>query len=334
MRRLIFFVLVLVLGGCDGIVVPPPDEPPAPNLVELRSQRGDWVGAGVSYSYTGREAIISVLSDRNLVYVNIEGDEWWTGNFQGPDAEARLRPGAYANLSRWPFHDPAVGGVSWTGMGRGCNEVRGSFTVDSVRYVGTRLAAISLSFEQRCDGNPALLEGRIRWREDDPTSVPGPVTPIPGSLWKPAPGTVPAAGSYVHLSSDPGEYIGAGRSYSYTADAMRTSTSGGRFSITTTGPELWLGDFKAMDGLSRLEPGYYPNLRRYPFHNPARGGLSWVGEGRGCNQLEGWFAVDEVAYTDGRLTAIALRFEQRCDGDPRALRGAVRWEEGDGNFKL
>jgi hypothetical protein len=325
-RRVVALGMLLV-SGCDGIVVPPVDEPPAPNRVELRSQPGDWVGSGSSLVYGNQDAIITVLSDRNLVFVNIEGDETWMGNFQGPEAETRLRPGTYENLDRWPFHDPKVGGISWSGQGRACNEVRGAFTVDSVRYVGTRLAAVSLSFEQRCDGNPALLAGKIRWREDDPTAVPGPVTPIPASLWKPAAGVLPAAGGYVYLTSDPGEYVGAGRTYSYTGDALRTFATGARFSVTTIDSEIWTGDFQAMQGLSRLEPGYYPNLRRYPFHNPARGGLSWVGEGRGCNQLTGWFAIDEAIYTDGRLTAIALRFEQRCDGDARALRGALRWEE-------
>jgi hypothetical protein len=62
-------------------------------------------------------------------------------------------------------------------------------------------------------------------------------------------------------------------------------------------------------------------------HNPARGGLSWIGEGRGCNQLNGWFAIDHVAYTGGRLIAIDLRFEQRYDGDVKTLRGKVRWRE-------
>jgi hypothetical protein len=327
LRRVIAVCGWMVVSGCAEIVVPPADPPPAPNRVELRSQLGDWVAGGASFEYDGRDAIITVLSDRSLVYVSIDGDERWVGNFQGPDAQTRLQPGKYANLARWPFHDPKVGGLSWTGQGRACNEIRGSFTVDSVRYVGSRLASIALSFEQRCDGNPALLVGSIRWREDDPVAIPGPVTPIPASLWKPALDVLPASRSYVYLTSDPGEYVGAGRAYSYTGDALRTNASGARFSVTTVGSEIWLGEFQAMQGLSRLEPGYYPNLRRYPFHNPARGGLSWVGEGRGCNQVGGWFAIDDVVYTDARLTTIALRFEQRCDGDARALRGALRWEE-------
>ena len=63
-----------------------------------------------------------------------------------------------------------------------------------------------------------------------------------------------------------------------------------------------------MNSLSRIETGYYPDLERFPFHNPAKGGLSWTGEGRGCNTLRGWFAVDRVTYSGSTLTAIELRF--------------------------
>jgi hypothetical protein len=78
--------------------------------------------------------------------------------------------------------------------------------------------------------------------------------------------------------------------------------------------------------LSQLQLGYYPDLRRYPFHNPAKGGLNWSGQGRGCNTLRGWFAVDRVTYTNGILTALDLRFEQRCEGGIPALHGAIHWD--------
>ena len=75
-------------------------------------------------------------------------------------------------------------------------------------------------------------------------------------------------------------------------------------------------------GTVQLLPGYYGNLERYPFHNPAHGGLSWSGQGRGCNTLTGWFVVDSVAYNSGILSAIDLRFEQHCEGGTAALHGA------------
>ena len=80
-----------------------------------------------------------------------------------------------------------------------------------------------------------------------------------------------------------------------------------------------------MKGVTLLQPGYYADLRRYPFHNPLKGGLTWYGMGRGCNILYGWFAIDRVAYTNGSLTEIDLRFEQRCAEGGPALHGELHW---------
>jgi hypothetical protein len=56
-----------------------------------------------------------------------------------------------------------------------------------------------------------------------------------------------------------------------------------------------------------------------------KGGLSWGFEGRGCNNLNGWFAVDSVTYNGTALAAIELRFEQHCEGLAPALRGKIHW---------
>jgi hypothetical protein len=84
-----------------------------------------------------------------------------------------------------------------------------------------------------------------------------------------------------------------------------------------------------MSSITQLELGYYGNLRRYPFHNPVRGGLDWFGEGRGCNMLTGWFVVDKVTYTGGTLSALDLRFEQHCGGNGPALHGQIHWDASD-----
>jgi len=55
-----------------------------------------------------------------------------------------------------------------------------------------------------------------------------------------------------------------------------------------------------MDSLTQLQPGYYGNLSRYPFHNHVRGGLSWSGNGVGCNTLQ------VVAASRGAMRVAAL----------------------------
>jgi hypothetical protein len=44
---------------------------------------------------------------------------------------------------------------------------------------------------------------------------------------------------------------------------------------------LWFGDFITLIGLTEFEPGYYFDLRRFSFHNPAKGRLELVRDGTG-----------------------------------------------------
>jgi len=311
-----------------GLWSPAPGSTPASgNYVYLQSDAGDYIGAGRTYSYTQADAVLSASGPGALLSVSVRGDQDWGGNFQAMTGLAQLQPGLYGSLQRYPFHNPVRGGLDWSGEGRGCNTLTGWFVVDAVTYAAGALAAIDLRFEQHCEGSGAALHGQIHWAAGDTTAPPGPVSPPPAGLWSPAPGSTPASGNYVYLQSEAGDYIGAGRTYTYTqADAVLTvSTSGGHLGLDVVGDKRWTGDFQAMNVLSRLEPGYYGSLQRYPFYNPARGGLDWSGDGRGCNTLTGWFVVDAVTYAAGALTAIDLRFEQHCEGGRPALHGQIHW---------
>ena len=297
-----------------------------PNSIRLQSDVNDYIGAGRSYQYSRSNALLTVAATSGLLTVRVDGDENWSAEFQLPRTLTQFQPGTYANLSRYPFHDPAVGGLNWSGDGRGCNTLRGAFTVSRAVYANGVLEAIDLAFEQFCEGGAAALRGQIHWTSADNALPPGPVNPPPAGLWEPAPGATPATGSYVHLQSDSGDYIGGGGTYTYTrADALLNVTAtGGLLHVSVTGDQDWSGDFQAMLSLAQLQPGYYGDLRRYPFHNPVRGGLTWSGEGRGCNTLRGWFVVDSISYSNGELTAVELRFEQRCEGGAAALHGKIR----------
>jgi hypothetical protein len=158
-------------------------------------------------------------------------------------------------------------------------------------------------------------------------STTGPVNPLPDGLWQSAPGATPATGNFVYLKSDSGDYIGMGQTLTYTpATAILTVTAtGGHFYIGINGNTWWYGNFQTMNSISELQTGFYPGLQRYPFHNPVLGGLDWSGDGRGCNTEKGWFAIDNVTYSNGALTAIDLRFEQNCEGGITALHGVIHW---------
>lgn len=318
--RVLLCFAVATVAACGDSTGP---DGPEPNFVRLESDAGDWIGAGESYSYTQENAVISVTASAGLLSVAIEGDEWWYGDFQLPGDLERLEPGTWTGLQRYPFHDPAEGGLDWSGEGRGCNTLTGSLTIDAVTYEGDLLTAIDLTFEQHCEGGAPALHGTIHWRADDSSGPAGPTNP-PSGLWQPPAGSTPATGDYVYLESDAGDYIGGGLTYGYTeANATIAVVTGeGRASVSV---DDWNGEFKAMSSLDRLQPGYYGDLSRFPFHNPMKGGLDWSGQGRGCNTLSGWFVVDRVTYVDGVLTALELRFEQHCEEGTPALRGKIRW---------
>lgn len=296
-------------------------------VVHLQSDLGDYVGgSGSSYQYTKADAVIHFDPVGGLLTIGVAGDESWSGFFKLPSSMTTFQPGVYNDLTRYPFHDPAVGGLSWYGEGRGCNTLTGWIAIDTARYVSGALAVLHLRFEQHCEGGAAALHGTVHWDANDPTSPPGPVFPVPTGLWQPAAGTTPATGNFVYLVSDSGDYIGEGQTELMTpADAViNASATAGHLHVGAAG---WDGDFQAMTSIDQLQAGYYPSLHRYPFHNPVRGGVNWSGRGRGCNTLTGWFAIDSLTYVGTTLVAIDLRFEQHCEGLAAALHGAVHWTQ-------
>jgi len=317
-------IIAMAFAGCGGNAS---TVSTAVTSVTLQSDTGDYIGASQTYSYTQANAQITMSATGGHLSVSLNGDQHWSGDFQAPDSLNQLQPGIYDNIQRYPFHDPIKGGLSWSGEGRGSNTLTGWFAIDRVTYINGALTAIDLRFEQHSEGAAPALHGQIHWNSNDPTTPPGPVNPPPAGLWQPPSGFTPPASNYVYLQSDTGDYIGGGQTYTYTqTNAQITVTvTGGHLSISINGNETWAGDFQTMNTINQLTLGYYGNLQRYLFNNPAKGGLNWSGEGRGSNTLAGWFAIDNVAYVNGVLTAIDLRFEQHSEGASPALHGQIHW---------
>jgi hypothetical protein len=280
--------------------------------------------------FTQADAVMQVAADGAGLALRLRGEAYHDGRFQPMAGQARLQPGYYPGLTELPFNNPAKGGMAWPGDAHGCSQFTGSFVVDSISYIGDRLDAVDLRFEQNCvDALVASVRGQLRWRSDDPTQPPGPVLPVPAALWKPAAGTTPSSGTYLYMHSLPGDFVGAGQTTLVTpANAPFVVTPRDRGVDIEVGSLLtgWSGHLEPMSSRQQLEPGYYPVLKRYPSrYNPARGGLSWSGMGRGCNEATGWFVVDAVSYSGDTLTSLQARFEQYCDDSPGPLRGEIRW---------
>jgi hypothetical protein len=287
--------------------------------VYLQSDNGDYIGGGGTYAYTQAIADLTASGSNASIQIGVTGDQDWTGDFAAPTG-VTLQPGYYADLARYPFQNPVKGGLDWSGEGRGCNTLTGWFVIDAVTFESNTLSTLDLRFEQHCEGGSAALHGKIHWSASDPTTPPGPVNPVPSGLWAPAPGDTPASGNYVYLASDAGDYIGGGITMSYPIVASALSGSGTLLQVSVSD---WSGHFLAMRGPPQLQVGYYGDLARWPFNNPVKGGLDWSGEGRGCNTLKGWFAVDAITYDSGAVSALDLRFEQHCEGGSAALHGKI-----------
>jgi hypothetical protein len=314
---------------------PKPPKPPggrdAPVSITLQSDAGDFVGAGRTWSYTKTNALISVTYTNGTVHVGINGNAWWSGDFQLPGAPAQLVRTQVDGVGRYPIAGAGNGSLNWSGDGRGCNTLVGSFSVSNVAYDRGTLRAFDLTFEQHCEGAAPALRGQIHWNSADATQPPGPVSPPPAGLWSPPAHTIPATGRSIYLQSEPGDYVGAGETHLFTqADAVLSmSASGAHVTFSVRGNQWWAGNFAAMSSAPQLAKGYYGNLQRYPFNNPVTGGMDWSGNGRGCNTLTGWFVVDDVSYVNGVLASIKLRFEQHCEGVAPALHGQITWTASD-----
>jgi hypothetical protein len=86
-----------------------------------------------------------------------------------------------------------------------------------------------------------------------------------------------------------------------------------------------LNEFVAMIGYRQFAPGFYGHVRRHPFHNPARGGMSWMLGGSSACEFTGWFVIDHIVYEGELITELELRFEKLCDGGSTPLHGHVHY---------
>jgi len=135
----------------------------------------------------------------------------------------------------------------------------------------------------------------------------------------------------VVMTSDPGDYIGGGKPWSYSPATANIRASGSRqhvgFSIDGADGSWWYADFAAPQG-DILAPGTYLAATRWPF-NGTGPGLEVSGNGRGCNTLTGQFTVTDASFEpDGTLRTFGATFEQHCEGAAAALRGAFEFRAG------
>jgi len=134
--------------------------------LSMVSEDGDWVGAGLSYSYSTEtgdtfESNSAGATNNAGIYVLGANGDWWNLIFSAPDDQT-LVPGTYSGATRFGFNGPGEPGMVIDGNSRGCNILSGSFTVLDVSFGPYNyLERFHATFEQYCDFNTAALRGEI-----------------------------------------------------------------------------------------------------------------------------------------------------------------------------
>jgi VCBS repeat-containing protein len=144
--------------------------------------------------------------------------------------------------------------------------------------------------------------------------------------------TTTAPVTSLSIQSDPGEYIGGGRTYNYGAsDGSYTVTldNGNAVSIKfvpgVNPSTAWELDFDAPNK-AILTPGTYIGAVRYPFQGPGQPGISVSYSSRGNNTLTGTFTVYQVDYdAQYHVLDFDASFLMHGEGLPPALSGRVRY---------
>ena len=284
-----------------------------------------------SYSYSLQNSTIRVSAGSNWFAITIDGVQpWpWSGWMQTPTGESQFQPGNYPQM--WQLIDPASwGSFNWSGENGGFTSGTTSVTINSVTYVGDVMTGIDFNFDHTDITQGGGLHGHVSWNAAGSTVSIVPLDP-PSELWQPSAGAITATGNYLYLVSDTADYVGQGKTYIETPlnSLMTVTTTAYGAQIEAQGVDSWVGQIQAIANQAQLQTGYYQRVERYQIGNPARGGLSWSGDQRGCNRSIGWFVVDGVSYTNGVITALDMRFEQHCELLHDALRGQLHWRASD-----
>ena len=135
-------------------------------------------------------------------------------------------------------------------------------------------------------------------------------------------------------TSSPIAWVGAGQTVTVTPlegfdFSISNSQSGVSFFINdfSNNPDFWSTrwwslDFAAPAG-QPLQVGHYSDATRFPFNASTEPGLSFTGNGRGDNQLTGFFDILDLTFaSDGSVQSFAANFTQYDEGFTES------WNEG------
>lgn len=135
-------------------------------FISLISQPGDYIGQGLTQTFTPADGIFSVSNSSNTAYISFhtaDYSQFWYLNFGSPTT-VRFGRGEFDRAQRTPFRSPTNAGIDVSGDGRGCNTDTGRFLVsDFALNLDGTVARLAIDFEQHCEGAPSALYGSVRY---------------------------------------------------------------------------------------------------------------------------------------------------------------------------
>src|SRR3954452_17921017 len=120
---------------------------------------GDYILGSLSYTYVSPEKTISAAGDRHRVEVHAGP---WSLTVAAPPHHA-LRVQRYARARREPFNGRHPG-LDLSGDGRGCNTLKGEFTIKRAKFDKRGVKRLTLSFVQHCEGGDRADRGTLTYR--------------------------------------------------------------------------------------------------------------------------------------------------------------------------
>lgn len=140
---------------------------PAPaSYFSMTSEMGEYIGQGQLWLLSEPGAIIiqpSPYQENALRILYEVSDTRFELNIKAPNEE-NLAVGEYLNATRLPFQAPENPGMDFSGDGRGCNSITGSFDILELNYNAEgEIDILAIDFIQFCEmPNGPSLRGEIR----------------------------------------------------------------------------------------------------------------------------------------------------------------------------